>query len=158
MKDYGSVDLFGLDEFGAPVTGQIVGWDGFGLAFDSAIVSTLELDGTANMGDGHFEDLIIDEAALILSFRSELPGGGGAIDPSAGGGVPASYWYHESTPFGGTTGVWATAPMLNAAASPFQVSGAEMWGPVGDTTHWSTFGDGGGPIVTSFGPYLLGVE
>ncbi len=100
------------DAFGAPVTGQIVGWDGFGFAFDSHVVSTLELDATAHMGDGYFEDLIIDEAAMILSFRAELPGGGGAIDPSAGGGPPASYWYQNSTPFGGTTGVWATAPML----------------------------------------------
>lgn len=143
---------------GIPTTGQTVGWSGAGPAFDLFVLSPFELDAIAHMGDAHFEGLIADEAALIVSFRTAMPGGP-AIDPIIGAGVPASYWYKNSTPFGGTTGVWATAPMLNPIAPPMQVSGAEFWGAAGDTTHWSTFGDAGGVSVTSgAGPYLLTAE
>jgi len=143
---------------GVPTTGQVVGWSGIGPAFDTFVLSPFELDAIANMGDAHFEGLIADTAALVVSFRTAFPGGP-PMDPIVGAGVPASYWYQNSTPFGGSTGVWATAPMLNPMAPPIQVSGAEFWGAAGDTTHWSTFGDAGGVSVTSSaGPYLLSLE
>lgn len=140
---------------GVPLTGQTVGWDGLGGAFDSFVFGTRELDGIAHMADGHFEGLLADENALILSLRTPGPA---STDPMFGG-LPASLFYQEGAVFGGDTGVWATAPMLNAAAPPIQISGIELWGPAGDTTHWSEFGDSGGSsIFTSAGTYLTASE
>ena len=139
---------------GIPVTGQTVGWSGFGLATDSFVFGATELDGIANMGDGHFEGLIADTNSLILSLRT---GGPASTDPFLG--APASLFYQNPTPAGGGTGVWATAPVLNPVAPPLQISGIELWGATGDTTHWSEVGDPGGVAVsTAAGPYLLDSE
>ena len=145
------------DAFGAPVVGQTVGWTGFGPATDSFVFGATELDGMAHMGDGYFEGIMTDTAALVVSLRT-TSGPGPSVDPSAGG-VPASLFYKNSTPFGGGTGVWAFAPEVNPIAPPVQISGVELWGATGDTTHWSEFGDPGGvSIFTAAGAYLLAFE
>lgn len=146
---------------GMPVTGQAVGWSGAGPAFDTFVYSTRELDAMAHMGDAHFEGLMSDTAALIVSLSAPTFPGGPTVDPPVGG-IPASLFYRNSSPYGSSAGVWATAPMLNPMAPPMQVSGVELWGAVGDTTHWSEVGDPGGVSVFSDpfapSPYLLTAE
>lgn len=146
---------------GMPVTGQAVGWTGGGPAFDTFVYSTRELDGMAHMADGHFEGLLDDTAALIVSLSAPTFPGGPTADPLVGG-IPASLFYRNSSPYGSSAGVWATAPMLNPMAPPVQVSGVELWGAAGDTTHWSEVGDPGGVSVFTDAlapsPYLLAAE
>lgn len=146
------------NSLGIPTTGQTVGWSGIGPAFDLFVLDGREIDAMAHMGDLYLEYLIIDEAAMVVSFNTAFPGGP-PMDPVTGGGVPASLWYRNSSPFGSSSGVWATAPMLNPMAPPMQTSGVELHGPAGDTTHWSTLGDAGGvSVTTAAGPYLLNFE
>lgn len=139
---------------GIPTTGMVVGWSGAGPAFDIGVLVGAELDAIANLLDAHFGRLIADDAAMVVSFRTSFPGGP-PIDPIIGG-VPASLWYRESSPYGAGSGPWAMAPVLNPAAPPIQVSGVEMYGAAGDTSHFSTVGDAGGSsILTAGGTYLL---
>lgn len=147
-----------MNAMGIPTTAQTVGWSGAGPAFDLFVLDTREIDAIAHMGDAFLEYLIIDEAALVVSFNTSFPGGPPS-DPVTPGGVPASLWYRNSSPYGSSAGVWATAPMLNPMAPPIQTSGIELHGPAGDTTHWSTLGDAGGvSVTTAAGPYLLNLE
>jgi hypothetical protein len=142
---------------GLPVVGQTVNWTGFGVATDSFVYGASELDAIAHMGDAYFERIMDDTAALVVSLRT-TDGPGPSIDPFFGG-VPASMFYKNSSAFGGSTGVWATAPMINPVAAPTQISGIELHGSASDTTHWSEFGDPGGvSISTAAGPYLLNLE
>ncbi len=142
---------------GVPTTGQVVGWSAFGPAADTFVYGTGELDAIANVADAFIEDVIADRAALIVSLRTTLFPGGPGIDPTVGG-APASLFYRNSSPFGSSAGVWVTAPVINPVAPPANVCGVELWGPVGDTTHWSELGDGGVSVWSAAGPYLTTFE
>lgn len=144
---------------GIPTVGQTIGWSAFGPAFDSFVLGTREIDAMAHMRDAYFERLMADDAAMVLSFRTSMGPGMPPIDPLLPGGVPASLWYQEASPYGADTGVWATAPMINPIAPPMQLSAVEVWGTIDDTTHYSWVGDSGGvSIATAAGPYLLTME
>lgn len=158
-KEY--IAEFNINAGGAPTPGQVLKWDGFGNVANGVFIPRIELDAIANQGDAFFSELVNDQAAMIASFRMPSAAGGPGTDVhSAAGGPLDSLWYHESTPFGSGSGVWANVNQVDNKNRPENVIGVEVWGPDDDTNYYSEAGDLGGVAVWSLagGAYLTSAE
>lgn len=150
-----------INAAGAPAPGQVLQWDGLGGVADGVLFPGFELDAIANHGDFLVPELIADQACLVTSFRKF--DAIGPVDVNGPTGARAGLWYHESTPFGSGSGVWAyTLPEIDAHNNPRNVFGVEVWGPSNDTDTFSAAGDLGGVAAWSaiggVHPYLSTVD
>lgn len=100
---------------------QNLAWDGVGNAWDTfdytgTLVTGGELpssnvDALSNWYDAYYPDVTNNLVPMLVSLQTEP-----RVRFTTNGGAA-------------TTGIWATAPQINAARNPDDVDGLEIWGP-----------------------------
>ena len=110
-----------------------------------------QVDAIANSLDAYFQEVVMDEVPLMLSFASLVPQEAGQIKYQMG---------QEDT-----TGTWATPQQINFVAPPDDVDGLELWGPENDDANmFSLEGDPGNVAVFRYDgagnsvPYITSME
>lgn len=107
---------------------QNLAWDGFGNNADAYDYSTSgsppadpdQVDALANHGDYLFNELVRNQAIMVLSLEGEN-----------------FVRYHDT---GGLPGIWATPAQVRGPINADDVDGLEIWGPI-DADHYSIIGD-----------------
>ena len=141
-------DMLGPFLPGVPDPHQNLWWDGAGLALDTfdytgsgSLDFGREVDALANVRDALYMEVShFDAVPMLTSFTA----------------VPDIYFTMPVGPPHAPNGIWAPAPIINAALPPTDVDGLEVWGPPGpggdDANFASLSGDPAGIAVHSYDP------
>ncbi len=125
-------------------------WDGTGVTTDSLDYTNSlggvlgpgiapDVDALANIQDLYFQELVNDQATLLVSPK--------VLQNAVGGGLNEIY-FRTASPFGSLPGVWAkNAPDIGGAPPsglnipPEGIDGLEVWGGGGDHNIFSLYND-----------------